>query len=48
MYRVAVFTPTGRLEFYDCKEFNTRDEANGHLSMLQAKVPLLHMAVVKK
>lgn len=46
-YRVAVFTPTGRLEFYDYKEFNTREEANDHLTNLQRKFNS-HMAVISK
>jgi len=46
-YRVVVFTPTGRLEFYDYKEFDTREAANNHMSNLQRKFNG-HMAVVSK
>lgn len=46
-YQVAVFQPNGMLEFWDSKEFDTREAANEHLSNIQSKYAL-HMAVVKR
>lgn len=47
MYRVAVFQPNGMLDFWDYREFDTREAANTHMKNIQSKFNG-HMVVVKK
>lgn len=47
MYRVAVFKPNGMLDFWDYREFDTREAANDHMKNIQCKYRGI-MSVVKK